>query len=137
MNNALNGLIPAAGRLLLAAIFLISGFGKITAAGATIGYISSVGLPLPQVALVIAILVEVGGGLLLVLGLQARLVALVMAGFTVVTALAFHNDFADLNQQIHFLKNISMAGGLLQVVAFGAGAWSLDARRNKPLLAAA
>jgi putative oxidoreductase len=137
MNNALNGPVAAAGRIALALLFLISGFGKITAAGATMGYISAMGLPLPQVALVIAILIEVGGGILLVLGLQARLVALVMAGFTVVTAFAFHHDFADMNQQIHFLKNIAITGGLLQVLAFGAGAWSLDARRGKSALAVA
>jgi putative oxidoreductase len=79
-------------------------------------------------AYLLAIVVEVGGGILLVLGFQTRIVALVIANFTVVSALFFHCDFADQNQMIHFLKNIAMAGGLLQVFAFGAGAFSLDGR---------
>ena len=82
-----------------------------------------------MLAYLIAIVIEVGGGVLLVLGFQTRLVALIMAVFSVATALGFHHDFADQNQMIHFLKNIAMAGGLLQVVAFGAGALSLDGRR--------
>jgi putative oxidoreductase len=119
----------AFGRLLIAVIFLVSGLGKIAAPAATQGYIASAGLPVPMLAYLIAIVIEVGGGVLLVLGFQTRLVALIMAVFSVATALGFHHDFADQNQMIHFLKNIAMAGGLLQVVAFGAGALSLDGRR--------
>jgi len=84
-----------------------------------------------MLAYLIAVVIEVGGGVLLLLGLQTRLAALVMAVFSVATALSFHHDFADQNQMIHFLKNIAMAGGLLQVVAFGAGALSLDGRRTQ------
>jgi putative oxidoreductase len=119
----------AFGRLLIAVIFLVSGLSKIAAPTITQGYIASVGLPAPMLAYLIAIVIEVGGGALLVLGFQTRLVALIMAVFSVATALSFHHDFADQNQMIHFLKNIAMAGGLLQVVAFGAGALSLDGRR--------
>jgi putative oxidoreductase len=119
----------AFGRLLIAVIFLVSGLGKIAAPAATQGYIASAGLPVPMLVYLIAIVIEVGGGVLLVLGFQTRLVALIMAVFSVATALGFHHDFADQNQMIHFLKNIAMAGGLLQVVAFGAGALSLDGRR--------
>lgn len=118
------------GRIFIAAIFLLSGFSKITAPAMMIGYIQSVGLPLPAVALGLAILVEVGGGIALVLGYHTKTVAAIMALFTVVTALAFHHNLADQNQFIHFFKNIAMAGGLLQVIAFGAGRFSLDARRG-------
>lgn len=119
--------IPLLGRVLIAAIYLLSGFGKLTAPAATAGYIASAGLPLPMLGVIIAIGVELGGGILLVLGYQTRLVAVVMAVFTVATAVFFHNNFADQNMMIHFLKNIAMTGGLLQVVAFGAGSLSLDA----------
>jgi putative oxidoreductase len=95
----------------------------------TIGYIESAGLPFASLALAIAIAVELGGGLLLVVGFKTRLVALVLAAFSIVTALAFHHAIGDQNQLIHLLKNISMAGGLLQVAAFGAGAFSVDASR--------
>lgn len=123
--------LPLAGRILIAIIFVMSGIGKIANPSAMIGYISSAGLPLPEVGLGIAILIEVGGGLLLVLGYRTRLIALILAAFCVVTAAAFHKNFADQEQMINFLKNISMAGGLLQVVAFGAGGLSIDARRAK------
>ncbi|BAV76186.1 DoxX family protein [Pseudomonas chlororaphis subsp. aurantiaca] len=118
------------GRVLLSAIFILSGFSKIAAPAAMVGYIQSVGLPFPQLALGIAIAVELGGGLLLIAGYRTRLVALGLAVFSVATALAFHNNLGDQNQFIHFFKNIAMAGGLLQVVAFGAGRFSLDARRQ-------
>lgn len=122
--------IAAAGRVLIAVLFLLSGLSKLAAPAMTMGYIASVGLPAPLLGYLIAIAVEIGGGLLLVLGLQTKLVALVMAGFAIATALAFHSNLADQNTMIHFMKNIAIAGGLLQVVAFGAGAFSLDGRRS-------
>lgn len=118
------------GRVLLSAIFILSGVSKLAAPAMMIGYISSVGLPFPQLALVVAVIVELGGGLALIAGYRTRVVAAVLALFSVATALAFHNALADQNQFIHFFKNIAMAGGLLQVVAFGAGRFSLDARRR-------
>jgi putative oxidoreductase len=118
-----------AGRVLLSAIFVLSGVSKISAPAGMIGYIESVGLPFPTLALAIAILVEVVGGIALILGYRTRLVAAGLALFSVATALAFHNELADQSQFIHFFKNIAMAGGLLQVAAFGAGRFSLDARR--------
>lgn len=118
------------GRVLLSVIFILSGFSKLAAPAMMIGYIGSVGLPLPQVALAVAIIVEIGGGLALIAGYRTRTVAAVLALFSVFTALAFHSALADQNQFIHFFKNIAMAGGLLQVVAFGAGRFSLDARRG-------
>ncbi|WP_433899708.1 DoxX family protein [Pseudomonas sp. PSE1(2024)] len=118
------------GRVLLSVIFILSGFSKLAAPAMMIGYIGSVGLPLPHVALALAIIVEIGGGLALIAGYRPRTVAAVLALFSVFTALAFHSALADQNQFIHFFKNIAMAGGLLQVVAFGAGRFSLDARRG-------
>jgi putative oxidoreductase len=119
-----------AGRLLLSAIFIISGLSKLFAPATTIGYIESTGLPLAPLGLALAVVVEVLGGSALIAGYRSRLAAAALAVFALATALTFHNDFADQNQFIHFLKNISMTGGLLQVVAFGAGRFSLDARRQ-------
>src|SRR5258708_740692 len=109
-----------AGRILIALPFLLSGVGKIAAPAMTQGYIAAVGLPLPAVAYAIAVAVEVGGSLLLLLGYRTRAIAAAMAVFTLATALGFHTNFADQNQMI--------MGGLLQVAAFGAGRFSLDAR---------
>ncbi|SDH01807.1 MULTISPECIES: DoxX family protein [unclassified Duganella] len=110
--------ISIIGRVLLATIFVFSGIGKVMAPEATIGYIASSGLPFATLAFAGAVAVELGGGLALAFGFKARIVAAVLAAFSVATALAFHNNFGDQNQLINFLKNIAMAGGLLQVVAF-------------------
>jgi putative oxidoreductase len=118
------------GRVLISAIFLLSGASKLAAPAAMVGYIQSVGLPFPQLALGLAVAVEIAGGLALILGYRTRVVAAVLAAFSVATALGFHANLADQNQFIHFFKNIAMAGGLLQVVVFGAGRFSLDARRR-------
>jgi putative oxidoreductase len=130
MNSRPVRYLPAVGRLLIAAIFLISGLGKVAAPTTTQGYIASVGLPLPVVVYLIAVVVEVCGGVLLIVGYQTRVVAAILAVFAVATALSFHTAFGDQNQMVHFFKNICMAGGLLQVVAFGAGALSIDNRRS-------
>jgi putative oxidoreductase len=121
--------IAAVGRILIAAIFLMSGLSKLGAPAATIGYIASVGLPLPALGFFIALAAEIGGGLLLLVGFQTRLIAALLAVFTLATAVFFHNNFADQNTMIHFLKNIMITGGLLQVVAFGATSLSFDASR--------
>ena len=118
------------GRVGIAAIFILSGFSKLAAPGATIGYIASAGLPLPQLGFAIALVVELIGGVALVLGYRTRLVAAILAIFAVVTAIAFHNTLADQGQFINFFKNIAIAGGLLNVIALGGGALSLDARRR-------
>ncbi|MGK9259603.1 DoxX family protein [Sinorhizobium meliloti] len=127
-NPALQGSLALIGRLLLAAMFILSGFGKLGDPSGTIGYIASAGLPLPPVAYAIALVVEIGAGILLVLGYQARWVALILAAFTLASAIGFHTDFADQNQMIHFMKNLAITGGFLQIAAFGAGAFSLDGR---------
>jgi putative oxidoreductase len=117
------------GRVLLAAIFVFFGAGKAADPTGTIGYIGSVGLPFPPLAYAGAVALEIGGGLALLIGYRTRSIALALALFSVLAALTFHANLADQNQLIHFFKNIAMAGGLLQVAAFGSGRFSLDARR--------
>jgi putative oxidoreductase len=122
--------LPPLGRLLIGLPFLMSGVGKLTTYAATTAYIGSVGLPLAPLGWAIAVAFEIGGGLLLVLGFRARAVASGLAIFTLATAIFFHRNFADQNQMIHFLKNIMITGGLLQIAHFGAGRYSLDARKG-------
>ena len=125
--------IAVVGRILIGVLFLMSGLSKIAAPAATQGYIASVGLPAPVAAYAVAVAVEVLGSALLIAGVRTRFVAAGMAVFTLATALTFHKNFADQNQMIHFMKNISIMGGLLQVVAFGGGRSSVDrllARRS-------
>jgi putative oxidoreductase len=123
--------IAAGGRFLIALIYLISGAGKLAAPAATLSYIAAANLPFPFLAYILAIGIEIGGGVLLILGFRSRIVALVMAGFTLATALAFHRHLSDPNQMMHFLKNLSMTGGLLQIVAFGGARLSADARLKR------
>jgi len=118
------------GRVLISAIFIQAGLSKLTAVSGTIGYIEAAGLPLAPVALAVAVALEVVGGIALIVGFKTRWVAAALALFSVVTAFAFHGNIADQNQFIHFFKNIAIAGGLLQLVAFGGGALSLDARKR-------
>src|SRR5258706_12893164 len=110
-----------AGRLLIGLPFAMGGLSKLAAYGPTTAMIAAVGLPVPPLAFAVAVAVELGGGLLLIAGYQARLVATALALYSLVTAVSFHANFADQNQMFHFLKNVMMAGGLLQIVAFGAG----------------
>jgi putative oxidoreductase len=123
------GALPLIGRIGISAIFILSGLSKLAAPAATIGYIASAGLPLSQLGFAVALLVELGGGIALILGFHTRFAAATLAAFCVVTGLAFHHNLNDQNQFIHFFKNIAMAGGLLNVVALGGKSWSLDARR--------
>lgn len=126
MNTRHASIIAIAGRLLLASLFLISGLSKLAAPAATLAYIHAAGLPLPQLAYAVAIVVELGFGLTLVAGYRTRLVAAVMAVFTLATAFAFHMHVGNPDQTIHFLKNLSITGGLLQLVAHGPGSFSVD-----------
>mgnify|MGYP006147916683 CR=1 FL=1 len=127
----------AVGRLLLAALFMLSGFSKLTSPTATIAYIESSGMPFPNLAYLGALGVELGLASLLVLGIRTRAVAVLMAVFTAVTAVMFHNALADQGQFVNFFKNISIMGGLLQIAAFGGGMLSIDAlvRRRQKLAA--
>ncbi len=121
----------ALGRLLLVALFFISGIGKLAAPAATKAYIVAMGLPLPDLALWISILVELGGGALFLIGYQTRIVALGLAVYSVATALLFHHHLGEQNQMLHFLKDLAIAGGFLQAAAFGGGALSLDGRAGR------
>src|ERR1700722_19123874 len=123
--------LPFIGRLMIGLPFVMSGISKLGAYGATTGMINAVGLPFPPLAFAVAVATELGGGLLLIAGYRARYVAAALALFSLATAISFHHDFADQNQMIHFLKNVMMAGGLLQIAAFGAGAVSFDTRLLK------
>ena len=122
--------LPFIGRILIGLPFALSGLSKLAAYGLTTQMIGAAGLPLPPLAFAVAVAVELGGGLLLILGYRVRVAALALAAFSVATALSFHTNFADQNQMIHFLKNVMLAGGLLQIAAFGAGAIGIDNRRK-------
>ncbi|HMN66556.1 MAG TPA: DoxX family protein [Burkholderiaceae bacterium] len=128
--------LALAGRLLMAWLFLPAGIGKLTGFAGTVGYISSVGLPMPQLGAVVALVVEIVGGLALIAGFGTRLAAIVLAAFTLVASFFFHAYWAvpadqQLIPQLLFYKNIAVVGGLLTIAAWGAGAWSVDARRGK------
>ncbi|MEA2726496.1 MAG: putative oxidoreductase [Acetobacteraceae bacterium] len=115
------------GRLLISAIFVISGYGKLADPGAAAAMMSSEGAPLPYVSMIVAIVIELGGGLLILLGLFTRPVAVALGIWCIATAVVAHANWADFNMQIHFLKNLAIAGGFAYVAAFGAGDFSLDA----------
>ena len=115
------------GRALMSAIFIMAGTSKLGAYGATQGYMESMGIPGALLPLVI--MLELGGGLAVLLGWQVRISAVLLSGFCVLSGLIFHADFGDQMQSILFMKNMAMAGGFLLLVAGGAGDWSLDGRR--------
>ncbi len=122
-----------AGRILMAVIFVAAGIGKLTAFQGTVGYIASQGVPLPSLAAVATICLEIGGGMMLILGFKARWAAAALGLFTIVAGLIFHNFWAASpdqfqNQLIHFQKNLAMAGGLLYLVLHGSGRYSLGKR---------
>lgn len=125
--NTLDKLSELTGRSFLAAIFLISGLGKISDYAGTQGYMVSAGVPGQLLPLVIAL--EVAGALAIIAGWQTRLAALALAGFSLLAALLFHANFQEQIQTILFLKNIAIAGGFLLLYVHGAGPWSLDSRR--------
>jgi len=133
--NALQNPFALLARLLMAALFLPAGISKIGGFAGTAGYIGSVGLPLPEVGAAIAILVEVIAPILLIIGLFTRPAALVLAVFTLVASVFFHAYWSvpadqQFMQSLLFWKNIGVVGGLLAIAAFGAGAFSVDAKRG-------
>ncbi len=131
--NGAQDTLALIGRILIAYLFIPAGIGKLMGFGGTVGYITSAGLPLPEVATAVAIVIELGLGIALLLGFKTRWTAIVMAIFTVVTALFFHKywavpDAMKMMQQINFNKNMAIAGGLLAFAAFGPGRFSIDKR---------
>ncbi len=115
---------PLIGRIIIGGFFLMAGLGKIGDVAGTAGYMQSVGLP--GVLAWPAIIFEIALGIAMIVGFQVRLAALAGAAFCVVTAVLFHNNFADQMQMIMFLKNFAIAGGFLMYFAHGAGAVALD-----------
>jgi len=131
MNPNVSHAAALVGRILLAWIFIHSGFGKIGGFDGTVAYIASKGLPMPQVGAVLAIVVELLGGIMLAVGFKARWAALALAIFCIVSGVLFHNFWAveaaqKMAQSINFWKNVTIAGGMLMVFAFGPGRYSVD-----------
>lgn len=131
MFRSLQNPLSLIGRVLLALLFVPAGFSKMGGFAGTAGYIASKGVPLPEVAAAIAIAVELGLGLLLLAGFKTRWAALGIAVFTLVISFIFHAFWADATQAQSFFKNIAVVGGLLTVVAWGPGAWSIDGKDNE------
>lgn len=124
---------PLLGRVLIALLYIPAGYSKAMNFGGTVGYIKSVGLPLPEVGAVIAVVVEVGIAAAVLVGYKARYAALILALFTIAAAIGFHNFWAMeeakvMINRIQFMKNLAIAGGLLFVTVYGAGPLSLDNR---------
>jgi putative oxidoreductase len=115
-----------AGRFLLSSLFLVSGLGKLGAYAATAGYMASLGVPGALLPVVIA--TEILGAIAIIVGWKTRIVAFLLAGYSLLTALVVHMNFADQNQATHFLKNVAIAGGFMLLVVNGAGPLSLDRR---------
>jgi len=131
MNQFLSKYAPLVGRILMAVIFVLSGIGKVGNFAGTAAAIAGKGVPLADVALVITIIVELGGAAMLVLGWKTRLAAGVLFLWMIPVTLLFHNFWAvpaeqHMVQQIMFLKNLAMMGGFLYITAFGSGPYSLD-----------
>ena len=125
MENAKTYLTPLA-RLLLASLFVWAGFGKLMNPAGTAQYFASLNVPVPNIAVWVVMIVELVGGLMLLVGFQARWVALALAIFCLITGFAIHLPGGDLPNMINFYKNLSITGGLLYVVAYGAGYLSVD-----------
>jgi putative oxidoreductase len=118
------------GRILLAAMFVLAGFAKLTDIAGTAAWFGSIGLPAPTIVAVLVGLLELIGGLAIVVGFQTRIAALAIAAFTIGASLLAHMNLADMTQFLFFQKNFAIVGGLLVLAAVGAGSYSLDARRG-------
>ena len=127
MENAKTYLVPL-GRLLMSSLFIWAGWGKLMNPTGTAQHFASYHLPLPDVLVWIVIIIELIGGLLILVGFQTRWVALVLALFCLVTGFGIHLPTGDAPNMVHFYKNLVMAGGFLYVFAYGAGALSVDNR---------
>lgn len=126
--NKFNAMFSLAGRLMIALIFVLSGFSKISAIEGSQGYMEAMGLP--GILIYPTILFEIAAGLAIIVGFQTRYVALALAGFSLLSAFIFHNQLGDQTQFIMFMKNVAIAGGFLFLARFGAGELSLDNRTS-------
>ncbi|MDO9372656.1 MAG: DoxX family protein [Gammaproteobacteria bacterium] len=124
--NMLKQYGPLIGRIFLALIFIIAGYGKITGWDGSLGFMASKGLPMPEVLLALTILIELGAGLLLLVGFQARWAALAIFLFLIPVTLIFHPFWADPDQYNAFMKNLAIMGGMLYVMTYGSGPYSLQ-----------
>jgi putative oxidoreductase len=118
------------GRALLSILFILSGFAKLTAISGTAGWFGSIGLPLPTVTAVVVGLVELLGGLAILVGFKTRIAAILLAVFTLAATAIAHLDFADQMQMLMLQKNLGLVGGFLLLAAVGAGSISIDGRRG-------
>jgi putative oxidoreductase len=125
----LNPILALVGRVLLAIMFVVAGYGKIGGYADIQGYMDSMGVP--GMLLTLVIILELGGGLAIIAGWQTRIVAILLAGFCILAAFIFHLDFADRMQSIMFMKNLAVAGGFLALAAYGPGALALDNRSRR------
>lgn len=135
MFDSLKNPLSLIGRLLIALMFLPAGWGKLTGFAGSVAYTASGGMPMPEVATAIALIVEIAGSLALIFGFGTRWAALVLAFFTLVASFFYHKYWAVpadqvMVMQLLFFKNMAIVGGLLTLAAWGAGAWSLDAKRG-------
>lgn len=115
-----------AARILLAILFLVAGLGKVTNFSGTAAYMAQAGVPAISLTLPLAVVFELGGGLSILLGYRAKTGAAGLILFTILAAYYFHTDFSDMNQQVHFMKNLAIMGGLLSIAVHGAGNISMD-----------
>lgn len=120
------------GRILASLIFIVSGYFKVIGMAATVAYLGNSGVPMPGIAYYGVVAVELGGGILFLLGVQTRLVAVILALFCIATALIGHTNFAVPGNMVNFEKNLCMAGGFLAFVAAGAGRFSIDGAMRRP-----
>ena len=126
--NKFNPIFSLGGRIMIALVFMLSVLSKISAIEGTQGYMEAMGIP--GILIYPTILFEAGAALAIIAGFQTRIVALLLAGFTLLTAFIFHNQLGDQMQFLMFIKNVAIAGGLLFLARFGAGELSIDNRRS-------
>ncbi|MGH9735005.1 MAG: DoxX family protein [Candidatus Acidiferrales bacterium] len=141
MENSGNGVVSLFGRILLSAIFIVSGFSKLFIFHSVAGMLAGKGFPLATIAAGIAIAIELLGGLAILVGFQAKVTAWIVFLYLIPTTLMFHNFWAmqggmRVDNQVHFLKNLAIMGGLLLLASNGAGRYSLDASANRGSMSA-
>jgi len=128
VTGAAGSAVVLIGRILLSAMFILAGFSKLTAIGGTAQWFGSIGLPAPTVVAVLVGLLELVGGLAVLVGFYARAAAIALALFTIAASLVAHTNFADMSQMLFFQKNMGIAGGFLLLAVFGPGALAINQR---------